>query len=132
MDFQIGGLRFSQAEMQAAIIARAIAGLADHLLNLLFAARAGQDPRLNRAAIGPCTDQLHLEPAVIAPKIIAQQRGWLVQVDDQDIEIAIFIEVAKRAPPRLECSASMPGPATSINSSNFPLPRLRKMTRGVL
>ena len=47
-------------------------------LNLLFAAVAGNYSRSNRAAIGLRTDQLHFEPAGIARKIVAQQRGWFV------------------------------------------------------
>src|ERR1700726_4757669 len=36
-----------------------------------------------------------------------------------------------KAQPRLQCAAEIPGPASSINSSNFPLPRFLKINRGV-
>ena len=66
------------------------------------------------------------------PQIVAQQRRRFIQVHDQDIEIAIVIEIAKGASAAGVQLPRSPGPPASINSSNFPLPRLRNITRGVL
>ena len=65
-------------------------------------------------------------------QIVAQQRWRLVQIDDQDVDVAVVIEIAERAAAAGVRLSTIPGPLLSTNSSNVPLPKLRKITRGLL
>jgi len=69
--------------------------LVDHFLKLLLLPIAGQHTRTDRTAIAAGSDQLHLNPAGIASKVVGQQGGRLVEIDNQDVEIAVIIEIAK-------------------------------------
>ena len=72
-------------------------------------------------------DQLHLEPVPRRGprKIVAQQRGRLIQVHDEDVDVAIVVEVAESA-----AAAGMrrgdAGPGFVDQLFEFALPRLRK------
>ena len=83
--------------MQPAVVRRVKAGLAQHRLSLPPAAVAGDHGRADRAAIGIDAGQLDLEPIGTAREIVAQQAGGLVEVDDQDVHIAIVVEIAESA-----------------------------------
>ena len=85
--------------MQAAVVGGVKARLAQHGLRLAAPAIAGNHGRANRAAIGIDPDQLDLEPIGLAAQIIAQQARRLVEIDDQDVYIAIVVEVAEGAAP---------------------------------
>src|SRR5436309_6906994 len=85
--------------MQPQIIRGVKARLAQHLLRLNPASISGSHAGSNRAAVRFHSDQLDLQPMVVASQIVAQQRWRLVEVDDQDIDIAVVIEIAECAPP---------------------------------
>ena len=53
----------------------------------------------DRAAIGFGADQLYLQPRIVAGNVIAQQRRRLVQIDHQNVEIAVIIEISESAAP---------------------------------
>ena len=97
MNFYIGGPLGAEAKVQAPVIHRQEAGLSDNLLDLLAAAITDQRTGADSASVGFGGIQLHLEPAVIPFDVIAQERRWLVEVDDQNIEIAIVVEVTEGA-----------------------------------
>jgi hypothetical protein len=72
----------------------------------------------------------NLDPAVAGRGVVAQQRRRLIDVHDQDIHIAVVIEVAKG-----KAAAAVAGNDTGTglraHSAKVPSPRLRKRTRGV-
>ena len=58
--------------------------------------------------------------------VVAQQRRRLVVIDDQDVDVAIVVEVAEGAAAAGVQRLPRPVPPRPVNSSNCPLPRLRK------
>ena len=96
-DLQIGGRGVAQPEVQPQVVHGIEAGLAQHFLSLPLVAVIRRDPRADRAAIGFHADQFHFQPVMIAAHIVAQQRRRLVEIDDQDVDVAVIIEIAKRA-----------------------------------
>src|SRR3954469_22691817 len=68
-----------------------------YFLRLLLAAVTDCDARANGAAVGFGSYQLYFEPVIIAAYIVSQQRGRLVHVHDQNIRVAIVVEVSKGA-----------------------------------
>src|SRR6202034_2235888 len=72
-------------------------GLAHHALRLHFASIAHQHARPDRATVALHTFQANFYPTGVARRIIAQQRRRLVAVHDEHIEIAVVVEIAKRA-----------------------------------
>src|ERR1019366_631227 len=83
--------------VQAPVIHRQEAGLPGHRRELLAAAITDQRAGADGAAVGFGGVQLELEPAVVPFDVIAEQRRWFVEVDDQNIEIAIVVEVTEGA-----------------------------------
>ncbi len=131
-NLDIGGVGGAEAEVQPAVVDREIGGLAQHFLRLHRIAVAHRDPRADGAAVGFDARQLDLEPVVAAGHVVAQERRRLILIDDQDVDVAIVIEIAEGT-----AAAGVRGfdarvRLRAINSSNWPLPRLRKRTRGVL
>lgn len=64
---------------------------------------------------------------IAATEIVAQKGRGFIQIHNQNVDVAVIVEVPN-AEPRLQCGAEIPGPAASTNSSNLPLPRFRKST----
>src|SRR5262249_24832344 len=56
--------------------------------------------RSNRAAIGLCADQLHLNPRIVQARIATNQLGWSVNAIHDEVDVAIVVEVSKSAPAR--------------------------------
>ena len=83
--------------MKAPVIYRKIAGLRQHFLRLSLLAILDRHAGADGAAIGFHSDQLDLEPVILAGDIVAQQRWRLIQIHDQDIHVAIVIEIAESA-----------------------------------
>ena len=95
--FDVGGLLGAEAEVEAAVVHRQEARLPGDLLDLLAAAVPDQGAGADGAAVGFGGVELLLEPAVVAFDVVAQERGWFVEVDDENIEIAIVVEIAEGA-----------------------------------
>src|ERR1700735_4859167 len=85
--------------MQAWIVARIVAGLAEYRLRLYFFAVVDQHAGSDRTAIRFHTLQLHFQPALFDCYVISQKRGRLIHVDDENVEVAIVIEVSEGASP---------------------------------
>src|ERR1700737_4970992 len=81
--------------MQTRIVARIIAGLAEQRLRLHFVAVVDQDSGSNRAAVGFHALQLHLQPVLLDRRVVSQKRGRLIQVDDQNVQVAVIVEVSE-------------------------------------
>src|ERR1700691_6179804 len=51
----------------------------------------------NGATIRFCSNQLDLKPVIIPAQIVAQKRRRFTKIDYQDIEVAVVVEITKRA-----------------------------------
>src|SRR5690348_5047134 len=83
--------------MQTRVVAGIEAGLAHQRLGLFFFAVRSNYACANGAAVGLGSNQLDFEPVITALHVIAKERRRLVHVDDQDVEIAVVIEVPEGA-----------------------------------
>src|SRR5579883_864428 len=109
-DFEIGGRRGPQPEVQAAVARRKISALRQHRLRLPPIAVACHHRRADRRAVRLRALQQHFQPMAGASQIIAQQRGRLVHVHDQDVEVAVVIEIAESdATARVRLGDARPG-----------------------
>ena len=88
-----------QTEMQAGIAAREKAGLTQDRLRLDLASVVDKHPGSNGASIGLYAFQFHFDPIGLAGEVIAQERGRLVEIDDQNVDVPVVVEVSKRASP---------------------------------
>ena len=95
MDLNVGGCRSTEAEVQTGIAGGEITGLTEYLLGLHLAAVVSQDARPDGAAVALHSLKTDLDPVVAGRSVVAQQRRRLVDVHDQDIHIAVVVEVAK-------------------------------------
>src|ERR1035437_7331940 len=95
MDLNIGGCRSAEAEVQTGIAGGKITGLTEYLLRLHLAAVASQDARPDGAAVALYALKTDLDPVVAGRSVVAQQRRRLIDVHDQDIHVAVVVEVAK-------------------------------------
>src|SRR5207247_9282951 len=82
--------------MQARILCRLIAHTAFTLVVKNQIPSCKLYARAHSVAIGFCSDQKNLQPLVRIPTIVAQQLWSLPIVVDQDVQIAIVIEVTDR------------------------------------
>src|SRR6266576_1609120 len=87
----------SQTEMQAGIAAREKAGLTQDRLRLGLASIVDKHSGSNGASIGLYAFQFHFDPVGLTGEVIAQQRGRLVEIDDQYVDIPIVVEVSESA-----------------------------------
>ena len=83
--------------MQPEIIAGKKARLALNLLGLGCISCLDDDPSADGTAIGVRTNEFHLQPAVPGQNVIPKQGRWLIQIDNQDVEIAIVVEITEGA-----------------------------------
>jgi hypothetical protein len=89
----------SQAKVQAGITAGIKTTLTENTLSLDFSAIMHENAGPDRAAVGLYALELHLNPIWFSLNVIAQQRRWFVQVDDENVDVAIVIEIAKGTSP---------------------------------
>ena len=54
-----------------------------------------QNAGADGAAVGLHAFEFHFEPICLAAEVVPQERRGLVQVDDEYVQVAIIIEVAK-------------------------------------
>ena len=83
--------------MKPGIIAGEITRLTQKVLRLHLFSISHHDSGSDRASVGFSSDQFYLEPVVLRGSIIAQERGGLVQIHDDNVEIAIIIEISESA-----------------------------------
>src|SRR6266536_4800398 len=96
-NFDIRRGRRPQSEVQPAVVNREVRRLAQYFLRLYRIAVPQCNPRPDGAAVRLHPLQLHLEPVMAARHIVAQQRGRLILIHDEDVHVAVVIEVAERA-----------------------------------
>jgi hypothetical protein len=83
--------------MQPRIVTGVVAGLTDESLSLDLISIVRNDSRADRASIRFHSFEFDLEPVLFALKIVSQKRRWLIHVHDQYVQVAVVIEIAKRA-----------------------------------
>src|ERR1700690_524148 len=83
--------------MQPRIVRRVKARLAGERLRLNLFSVMDQHARANCAAVGNGANKFDFQPVMRTSNIVAKERGRLVQVDDQDVEIAVVVKIAERA-----------------------------------
>src|SRR5580658_6308039 len=84
--------------MKARIVGGKETRLAQHGLELPPVAVTAKDFRPYRAPVRSCSNQFQLEPRPAFGLVIAQQGRRLVHVHDENIHIAVIVEVAESAP----------------------------------
>ena len=63
----------------------------------MAALRCAKHPGANAGAIALYSDRLHLDPVILGGDIVPEKGGRLVHIDDQNIHVAIVIEVPECA-----------------------------------
>ena len=53
--------------------------------------------RTNRRPVALGSDQFHLDPIVVIPTVIAQQRGNLIHIVHDNVDVAIVVVIAEGA-----------------------------------
>src|SRR5689334_12273763 len=89
--------------MQARIVAGKEACLTLYRLRLGFASVAGQHSCADGTAVGFYALQFYLDPFGVPAKVVAQERRRLIEINDEHIEIAVIVEIPKRAPSAAVC-----------------------------
>jgi len=107
MDFQeVDFIGFAEAEVDAQVvlgeIAAAAADFVDLRMGIFFAGGMGDAPeaRADAAAIGFCADGFDFDPVVAGARIAAEELGEIVDSVDDDVEVAVIVEVAEGAAAR--------------------------------
>lgn len=88
----------SEAKVQPGIVARIETGLTQNALSLRFPAIMGQNTRSYRTSIGLNALEFDLYPVLSPLEIVAQQRGVLIQINDEHVDVAVIVEIPERAP----------------------------------
>src|SRR6267142_148374 len=101
--FKVGGSGRSQAEMQPGIVAGEETGLTKYSLSLRLSAVMSYDSSSYRTAVGIHAFQLNFNPVGFSRKVVSQQRRWLIEIDDDDVQVAIIIEIAESASAAAMC-----------------------------
>src|SRR6516165_10233013 len=87
-----------KAEVQPWIIAGIKTALAQDALRLCLSCVMNENASPNGASIGFHTFEFHLQPVRLSTNVVAQKRGRLVHIHDQNVYIAIVVKVAEGAP----------------------------------
>ena len=82
--------------MEAQIVVRVVARLAEDRLRLRAATRRHAHDSAERRAVRRRAFELHLEPAVRPGVVVSEQRRRLVHVEHQDVDVAVVVDVAER------------------------------------
>ena len=88
--------RFSNAEMKSQIPLRHDARSAVDFIHLRMISREHAHPRSNRRAIAFGPDELELDPVLLVATVIAQKRRHIIHIQNQRIDIAVIVVIAKR------------------------------------
>src|SRR5215470_16294446 len=87
----------TQPEVQSRIIGGIETRLAEYRLGLRLSSVVHDNSCSDRAAIRFHALQFYLEPVLFPFEVVAQQGGRFVQVNDEDVHIAVIVEVPKSA-----------------------------------
>src|SRR5450631_1306994 len=85
--------------MQARIVRGEKAPLTGNALRLYFPSVSHPHARADSAAIALSAFQPYLQPMITGGYVVAQQRGRLIAVHDENVEIAVIVEIAEGTPP---------------------------------
>src|SRR5205814_3077931 len=110
-DFEeLDGFGFTNAEVDAQIVLRKIAAAAVDFVDLgmeTFFAREMRDAfdaRADTAAIGFCANGFDFDPVIRGARIATQKLGKSIDGVDDDVEVAVIVEVAESAAARSDRS----------------------------
>ena len=95
---EVGYGFISQPEMQALVVHRVETGLSAYLPRLYPVAVPCGHSCSDRAAIAAHSNQQDFQPVVLPRKIISQQGRRLVHVPNENVDVAIIVEVPESAP----------------------------------
>src|SRR5260370_27438899 len=85
--------------MEAEIVLRIITGPAQNLIHLRSPPRGHTNSRSDGAAIGARSDALDDQPVVPVAAVIPEQRRRGIDVVDDDIDVAVIVDVAEGTTP---------------------------------
>jgi len=83
--------------VDAQIVLTQVAGPRLHVTNLRARARCEPNPRANRLGVVPCAAQADEERIRAIPAVIAQEIGVLAVVGNEQVEVAIVVDVTVAA-----------------------------------
>ena len=89
--------RAPQSEMKAEIAVRVVARTAHHLVDLRPPARGDLHPCPDGGAVRLGADALDQDRVLPVPAIVAQQGRRTIQVVDDDVDVAVVVEIADGA-----------------------------------
>src|SRR5436309_1457682 len=89
--------RSRQSEVQAKVVLRIIAGAAPHLVDLAAIAAGDLDAGSDCRSVRSRSDTLDQDRMMCGGAVVAQQRRRSVKIIDDDIHIAVVVEVAEGA-----------------------------------
>src|SRR5882762_868560 len=106
-DFEeLDAFGFADAEVDAEIVLRKVAAAAADFVNLWMQALLDGkmsdafDARADAAAIGFCADGFNFDPIVAGARVAAKELRVIVDGVDDDVEIAVVVEIAEGAAAR--------------------------------
>src|SRR4030095_4330190 len=85
-----------QTKVRAQVTLRQIAARARNLPNLGNSSRPQLDASTHRIAIASGAHELEHDKMMTRVALIAEQQGWIAVVGDNNVEVAIVVEVGKR------------------------------------
>jgi len=85
-----------EAEVEPRIALRQVARAGAHVPDLGAPARGEPHPRTDGVAVAGRPDQAQLQPVVAIADVVAQQPRPVVDVEYQQVEIAVVVEVTAR------------------------------------
>src|SRR5580698_1337850 len=96
-DFDVNRCGGAETKVETRIVCGDVARLAHGFLDMNFAAAANGDSASEGAAIAFGSVQADLDPVVVGRSVIAQERGRLILIHDENVEVAVIVEVAECA-----------------------------------
>ena len=84
--------------MYAQVALREVAAAAPHLGDLAPSSSAQDDARSDSVAVGDGADRANRNPVIPVAPIVPQQGGRIVLIIDDDVQIAVVVEIAERNP----------------------------------
>src|SRR5258708_14101550 len=99
VDVDSGFRRRSQTKMEPGIIGGVRAGLTYECLRLHLVAVMGYDTSSDCTSVRLHALQFYLQPVLLDFQIVSQQRRGLIHIDNQHIDVAVVVEVAKSTAP---------------------------------
>ena len=104
--------------------------MAENALRLHFSAIMHENASPDRTAVGLHSLEFHLDPVWFSLNVVAQQRRWFVHVDDENVDVAVIVEIAEGTSATAMGSSDRRGQPASTSSSKVSIAKIAKNTRG--